>query len=132
MDAGSNLPRERHIIVDRSSRRFEFTVCNKAVADVYATIGGAFLGMISVGLAELMEYQMVAKCRIPTAVAVATSIFMVVVTVVAASIGHIVSFAQSGSEVVAKVASFAMLTAPGVIIAAISSHASREPCPLRQ
>lgn len=106
----------QHTITDKSGREFKYNVFNKPVAAVYAGIGGAFLGMISVGLAELMEYQMVAKCRIPPPVAVATSIFMVVITVAAASVGHVVSFVAAGPSVMEQVLSIAMFTAPGVVI----------------
>ena len=106
----------RHTITDRSGREFSYNVFNKPVAAVYSGIGGAFLGMISVGLAELMEYQMVAKCRIPPPVAVATSIFMVVITVAAASVGHVISFVSAGPSVMDQVLSIAMFTAPGVVI----------------
>ena len=106
----------QHVITDKSGREFRYNVFNKPVAAVYSSIGGAFLGMISVGLAELMEYQMVAKCRIPPPVAVATSIFMVVITVAAASVGHVVSFVAQGPAVMEQVLSIAMFTAPGVVI----------------
>ncbi len=106
----------QHVVTDRSGREFRYNVFNKPVAAVYSSIGGAFLGMISVGLAELMEYQMVAKCRIPPPVAVATSIFMVVITVAAASVGHVVSFVAQGPAVMEQVLSIAMFTAPGVVI----------------
>lgn len=106
----------QHVVTDKSGRVFRYNVFNKPVAVIYATIGGTFLGMISVGLAELMEYQMVAKCRIPAPVAVATSIFLVVVTVLAASAGHVISFVSQGPAVMERVASLAMFTASGVII----------------
>lgn len=106
----------QHVVTDKSGREFRYNVFNKPVAAVYSSIGGAFLGMISVGLAELMEYQMVAKCRIPPPVAVATSIFMVVITVAAASVGHVVSFVAQGPSVMEQVLSIAMFTAPGVVI----------------
>ena len=54
---------------------------NKNMGRMFAAIGGAFLGMISVGLAELQEYHLVAKCKVPTRVAVATSIFVVVICI---------------------------------------------------
>jgi len=83
---------------------------------VYAGVGGAFLGMISVGLAELMEYHLVAKCKVPSPVAVATSIFVVVVTVLVASVGHIYGFMQEGSEAFTNALNIVMFTAPGVVI----------------
>lgn len=106
----------QHVITDKSGREFRYKVFNKPVAAVYASIGGTFLGMISVGLAEIMEYLMVAKCRIPPPVAVATSIFVVIITVVAASVGHIVSFVAQGPAVMELVLSITIFTAPGVVI----------------
>jgi len=106
----------KHVVTDRSGRRFEYAVFDRPVAAIYASVGGTFLGMISVGLAELMEYLMVAKCRIPAPVAVATSIFVVVISVAAASAGHIVAFALEGPEAIEQVISVAIFTAPGVII----------------
>lgn len=108
--------RRVHEVTDRTGRVFRYNVFNKPVAAVYSTIGGAFVGMISVGIAELMEYQMVAKCRIPPPVAVATAIFIVVVTVAAASVSHVVSFVAAGPDTVEQVLSIAMFTAPGVLV----------------
>jgi len=59
-------------------------------------VGGAFLGMISIGLAELQEYHLIARCKVPP-VAVGTSILVVVVTVLVASAGHFYAFFQEGS-----------------------------------
>jgi hypothetical protein len=83
---------------------------------MFAAIGGAFLGMISVGLAELQEYQLVARCKVPTPVAIATSVFVVVITVLVASAGHFFEFAQEGPEVMNQVLNIVAFTIPGVII----------------
>ena len=83
---------------------------------MFAAIGGAFLGMISVGLAELQEYHLVAKCKVPTRVAVATSIFVVVITVLVASVGHFYEFIQEGDEVMNQVVNLIIFTIPGVVI----------------
>ena len=73
--------------------------------------------MISVGLAELEEYQLVARCKVPTPVAVATSIFTVVITVFFASLGHIYQFAtDADSDVLQQVMNVVLFTIPGVII----------------
>lgn len=82
----------------------------------FAAIGGIFVGMISVGLAELQEYHLVARCKVPTPVAVATSIFVVVITVLVASIGHVYEFVKAGDEVLNQVLSVVLFTAPGVVI----------------
>ncbi len=103
-------------IVDSKGRAYRYTVCNRNIGAGFAFIGGTFLGMISVGLAELMEYHLVAKCKVPSPVAVATAIFVVVVTVLVASIGHIIGFANEGAEAINKAVQVAMFTAPGVLI----------------
>ncbi len=57
------------------------------------------------------------RCRVPSPVAVATSIFVVVVTVLVASIGHFYKFATSAdSQVLTQVLNVVVFTIPGVII----------------
>ncbi len=104
-------------LVDSNGKVYEYTVCNKNTGRIFAAIGGLFVGMISVGLAELEEYHLVARCKIPTPVAVATSIFTVVITVLFASLGHIYHFATSAdSSVLHQVINVVAFTIPGVII----------------
>ncbi len=103
-------------LTDSSGRVFRYTICNKNMGRFFAAIGGAFVGMISVGLAELQEYQLVARCKVPTPVAVATSVFVVVITVLVASAGHFYEFALEGGEVLGQVINIVIFTIPGVII----------------
>ncbi len=103
-------------LTDSSGNIYRYTVCNKTMGRSFAAIGGAFVGMISVGLAELQEYHLVARCKVPTPVAVATSIFVVVITVLVASVGHFYAFAKEGGEVLNQVVNIVMFTAPGVIV----------------
>lgn len=104
-------------LTDRNGKQYFYTVCNKNMGRSFAAIGGAFLGMISVGLAELQEYHLVAKCRVPSPVAVATSIFVVVVTVSVAVTGHLIEFnAEADSETFQRVLNIAAFTVPGVLI----------------
>lgn len=103
-------------LTDSTGRVFRYTVCNKNMGRLFAGIGGAFVGMISVGLAELQEYQLVARCKVPTPVAVATSVFVVVITVLVASAGHFYEFATGGGDVLARVVNIVIFTIPGVII----------------
>ncbi|MGC9342808.1 MAG: sulfite exporter TauE/SafE family protein [Bacteroidales bacterium] len=103
-------------LTDSSGRVFRYTVCNKNMGRFFAGIGGVFVGMISVGLAELQEYQLVARCKVPTPVAVATSVFVVVITVLVASVGHFYEFATKGSDVLGQVINVVIFTIPGVII----------------
>jgi len=103
-------------LTDRRGRTFKYTVCNKNQGRTFAALGGAFVGMISVGLAELQEYHLVARCKVPTPVAVATSIFVVVVTVAVASIGHVYEFMHAGADIYNQVMNIVIYTVPGVII----------------
>jgi uncharacterized membrane protein YfcA len=103
-------------LTDADGNVYNYTVCNKNMGRMFAAVGGAFLGMISVGLAELQEYHLVAKCKVPARVAVGTSIFVVVVTVLVASVGHFYEFAKEGGEVLNQVVNLIIFTIPGVII----------------
>ena len=103
-------------LTDATGKTYNYTVCNKGMGRAFSMFGGAFLGMISVGLAELLEYHLVAKCKVPSPVAVATSIFVVVITVLFASIGHIYGFMQEGSEAFSQALNVAMFTVPGVVL----------------
>lgn len=103
-------------LTDRFGNVYRYTVCNKAMGRVFAAVGGTLLGMISVGLAELQEYHLVARCKVPSQVAVATSIFVVVVTVLVASVGHVYGFMDDGGDALQKSLRIAAFTAPGVLI----------------
>lgn len=103
-------------LTDSKGNVFKYTVCKKNMGRSFAAIGGAFLGMISVGLAELQEYHLVARCKVPPPVAVGTSIFVVVITVLVASAGHFYAFFLEGPETYNQVMNLLIFTAPGVII----------------
>ena len=105
------------VLIDAAGNEYRYTIANKNEGRVFAAIGGWFLGMISVGLAELQEYELLARCRVPSPVAVATSIFVVVVTVLIASAGHFYNFATSADSTILKqVFSIVTFTIPGVIV----------------
>ncbi|NBC05798.1 MAG: TSUP family transporter [Bacteroidetes bacterium] len=103
-------------LIDATGRVHHYTVCNKPMGKAFAAVGGAFVGMISVGLAELQEYHLVARCKVPTPVAVGTSIFVVVLTVLVASFGHFYEFAKVGGTALSQVLSIVVFTAPGVVL----------------
>jgi len=68
-------------------------------------------------LAELQEYQPVARCRVPSPVAVAAGIYIVVVAVLIASMGHFYNFATGAeSDIFQQVMGVVLFTIPGVII----------------
>lgn len=59
---------------------------------------------------------MVARCKVPTPVAVGTSVFVVVITVFVASVGHFYEFATNDVEMLNQVLNVIIFTIPGVII----------------
>ncbi|MCZ6493046.1 MAG: sulfite exporter TauE/SafE family protein [Planctomycetota bacterium] len=117
-EIGGEAQREcESILVDRSGKEYCYTIRRKDQGRLFAAIGGAFLGAISVGLAELQEYHLMVRCRVPPPVAVATSIFVVVVSVLVASLGHFYHFATSADpQMLTQVRSVVMFTIPGVIV----------------
>lgn len=95
-----------------------YKVCNRTEGWLIAGIGGLFVGLISTGLGELDEYFLLQRCRVPSKVSVATSVFVVAFTALSASVGHVVRFVQAGEETLTTVASIVLFTIPGVILGA--------------
>jgi len=83
---------------------------------VVATVGGFFMGMISTGLGELNSYFLLQQCKVPSKVAVATSVFAVAFTAMVAAVGHLINFASAGGETLSTVFNLVVFTAPGVVI----------------
>lgn len=79
-------------------------------------LGGTFIGMISTGLGELNGYFLLQRCRVPSKVAVATSVFVVAATALTASIGHAVQFAQGDHSELGTFLSLLLFTVPGAIV----------------
>ncbi len=107
-----------------------YTVCNRTEGRLIAGAGGLFVGLISTGLGELNGYFLLQRCRVPSKVSVATSVFVVALTVLSAAGGHLFQFIQTGGEVLDTVLSLVIFTVPGVIIGAqlgsmVASHISQ-------
>ncbi|NOZ49458.1 MAG: sulfite exporter TauE/SafE family protein [Chloroflexi bacterium] len=103
-------------IITRDGEEFRYKVCNRNQGRLIAGIGGLFVGMISTGLGELNSYFLLQRCRVPSAVSVATSVFVVAITALVASSGHLLQFAQSNPEALRTVLDICLFTVPGVII----------------
>lgn len=81
--------------------------------------------MISSGLGELNGYFLLQRCRAPGKISVATSVFVVALTAVSASLGHFARFRTLGGDELNTVLSLVIFTVPGVIIGAqLGSRAS--------
>ncbi|AIE74194.1 hypothetical protein D082_16660 [Synechocystis sp. PCC 6714] len=100
----------------KSGEIFHYHIPDPSQGQLLAAIGALFLGMVSTGLGEMNGYFLIQRCRIPNAVAVATSVFTVAITALAASVGHAVKFIQAGDDSWSLVLSIVVFTAPGVVI----------------
>ena len=105
-------------LVTAEGEQICYTVCNRNEGRLIAGVGGLFVGMISTGLGELNGYFLLQRCRGPSAVSVATSVFVVAVTAVAAATGPMAQFLQAGRDTMQTVLSIIIFTVPGVIIGA--------------
>ena len=103
-------------ITARDGEQICYVVKRKFEGLVSGGIGGLFVGLISTGLGELNDYFLLQRCKVPSRVAVATSVFVIAVTVLAASGGHVVRFASAGPETLNQVLSLVIFTVPGVLI----------------
>lgn len=105
-------------ITSAKGEKICYTVCNKNEGRAIAGIGGVFVGMISTGLGELNGYFLLERCRVPSKVSVATSVFVVALTALSAASGHLFQFVRTGGDVMDTVLSLVIFTVPGVIIGA--------------
>ncbi len=103
-------------ITSATGEKFCYTVCNKPLGMLVASLGGFFTGMISTGLGELNSYFLLQRCRVPSKVAVATSVFAVALTALSAATGHLVQFLSAGGDELQTVLNLVIFTAPGVVI----------------
>jgi len=116
-------------LISAQWERICYTVCNKMEGRFIAGLGGLFVGLISTGLGELNGYFLLQRCRVPSKVAVATSVFVIAFTALSGAFGHLLHFIQTGRETLNLVSSVVIFTVPGVIIGAQlgASLASRIP-----
>ncbi len=103
-------------IVAADGETLEYQVCRTNEGRWAAGLGGLSVGLISTGLGELNDYTLVMRCRVPTRIAVATSVVVVAVTALAASATHIVGFVTDGGSGLDTVLSIVIFTVPGVIL----------------
>ena len=105
-------------LLTAEGEEIHYTVCNRTEGRLIAGVGGLFVGMISTGLGELNGYFLMQRCRVPSKVSVATSVFVVAITALVASGGHMVRFVHSGGDTINTVLSIVLFTVPGVILGA--------------
>ncbi len=114
----SSGDRDETVINTAEGEVIRYKVCNRYEGITIAGVGGLFVGMISTGLGELDSYFLLQRCRVPSKVSVATSVFVVAFTALSASAGHFIRFLSVGGPVLETVFSVAVFTVPGVVIGA--------------
>lgn len=95
-----------------------YTICNRTEGRLIAGVGGTFIGMVSTGLGELNGYFLLQRCRVPSKVAIATSVFVVAITALTASGAHAYQFFQGDTGELGRIVSLLIFTIPGVVIGA--------------
>ncbi|MEL6557612.1 MAG: sulfite exporter TauE/SafE family protein [Bacteroidota bacterium] len=106
-----------YTLTDKAGKNYQYNIVQPMLGKLFAAIGGGFLGMISVGLAELQEYHLVVRSKVPLVIAVATSIFVASLTVMVASAGHFYNFlVNSSAETLNTVLKVIIFSIPGVLI----------------
>jgi len=103
-------------LITREGEEIRYTACNRTEGSLIAGLGGLFIGMISTGQGEFNGYFLLQRCRVPSRVAVASSVFVVAITALVASSGHFIKFIQTGGETLSTVLNIVIFTVPGVII----------------
>lgn len=92
---------------------------NKESIYFLSSLGGLFLGLVSSGLGEINEYNFIKKMKMKTAIASGTSVFIVIVSALTASVSHFIYFfTHLDSELISQVLSIIVFAVPGVVIGA--------------
>ncbi len=103
-------------LVTSEGQELCYTVCNRTEGRLIAAVGALFKGMIATGLGEMDEHFFLERCHVPSAVSVATGVFVVLFTALSASAGHLVRFALVGAQELTTALNIVIFTIPGVIV----------------
>ncbi len=84
-----------------------------------SALGGLFIGLLSAGLGEINEYNFIKRIKLKGAVAAGTSVFIVIITALIASLSHFIyMYTHFSTSLLLEVLSIILFAAPGVIIGA--------------
>lgn len=108
--------KEKTCLTTASGETICYKLVNRNEGRFFTAIGSLFLGMISTGLGEMNGYLLLKRCKIPTKVAVASSVLIVAVSALSASVYHVLRFVQAGEETLLSVSKLLIFTIPGVLI----------------
>lgn len=112
--AGGDRPIQR--ITGRDGRTYQYRKPRVGTFGAGATaLGGFITGLLGVGIGEVVMPQLVKRNRVPVAVAAATSVFTVIVTIGAASFTQISALTAAGG-INAVPWNLVVYSVPGVVI----------------
>ena len=112
---GSNLKTARTITA-RDGNIYKYDKPKLGLLGVLSTGIGAFLtGLLSVGIGEVIMPQLVKRNRVPVAVAAATSVFTVIITIASASFTQVTALIAAGG-INAIPWNLVVYTVPAVVI----------------
>ena len=114
--AQQSADRAERCLVTADNEKVCYTVFNRTEGILSGGIGGLFIGMVSTGLGEMNGYLLLQRCRVPGRIAVATSVFVVAITALVASVSHAAAFFQEGGAALNQLLNLLIFTVPGVII----------------
>ncbi len=114
----TNVPSDKaeRRLVTAQGEEICYTVCNRAEGLLMSGVGGVFMGLIGSGQGELNGYFLLRRCQVPSRIAIATSVFVIAITGLAASSGYLLTFVRTGGDVLTQVLNLALYTVPGVVI----------------
>jgi len=110
----SHIGHER-TVKDSDGNVYKYHLCHPGRGRLFTGIGGFITGLMSVGIGEIVTPQLVKQCKIPVSVAAATAVFVIILSVAAASGTHIFTLVSEGG-VDAVPWHLVMFTVPGVVI----------------
>ncbi|NKB21882.1 MAG: TSUP family transporter [Alphaproteobacteria bacterium] len=96
-DKSETQDREVRSVTDRTGRTYTYRALKVGGLGAATTSTGAFLtGLLGVGIGEVIMPQLVKRNHFPVAVAAATSVFMVIVTIAVASFTQVTALIAAG------------------------------------
>ncbi len=110
----NEAPVER-IIIATGGKEYRYKICDQHKGYVITGLGAAMEGLVSVGLGELEMPNLVKRCKIPLAVSAATSVFIIALSVLSASLTDVFALIQYGG-LAAVPWNFVAYAAPGAVI----------------
>lgn len=99
-----------------NEEQISYTVANLGDGLGIAAIAGVFMGLVGNGLGELNSYYWIQRCRIPSQVAIATSIFVLTLSMAIASLGYGVILFFHSADWVVSLPKVLLFTIPGGLI----------------